>query len=65
MGYNLIDFEYSTIASSIFPDSIYFEAIKFIDEKDFEIIINSSLSNYYASIDRAALLTQSKDKNIR
>ena len=31
---------------------------------DFEIIINSSLSNYYASIDRAALLTQSKDKNI-
>ena len=31
---------------------------------DFEIIINSSLENYYASIDRAALLTQNKDKNI-
>ena len=32
--------------------------------KDFEIIINSSLNNFYDSIDRAALLTQSKDKNI-
>ncbi len=31
---------------------------------DFEIIINSSLTNFYNSIDRAALLTQSKDKNI-
>lgn len=32
--------------------------------KDFEIIINADLNNYYSSIDRAALLTQSKDKNI-
>ncbi len=31
---------------------------------EFEIIINSSLNSFYASIDRAALLTQSKDKNI-
>lgn len=31
---------------------------------NFNIIINSSLNNYYASIDRAALLTQSKEKNI-
>ena len=31
---------------------------------EFEIIINSSLNDFYASIDRAALLTQSKDKNI-
>ena len=31
---------------------------------DFEIIINTTLNDYYSSIDRAALLTQSKDKNI-
>ena len=31
---------------------------------DFEIIINTSLNEFYSSIDRAALLTQSKDKNI-
>ena len=31
---------------------------------EFDIIINSSLNNFYASIDRAALLTQSKEKNI-
>lgn len=31
---------------------------------DFEIIMNASLEEFYASIDRAALLTQSKDKNI-
>ena len=31
---------------------------------EFEIIINSSLNDFYSSIDRAALLTQSKDKNI-
>ena len=31
---------------------------------EFEIIINTSLDNYFSSIDRAALLTQSKDKNI-
>lgn len=31
---------------------------------EFEIIINTSLNEYFASIDRAALLTQSKDKNI-
>ena len=31
---------------------------------DFEIIINTNLNDYYSSIDRAALLTQSKDKNI-
>ncbi len=31
---------------------------------EFEIIINANLNDYYASIDRAALLTQSKDKNI-
>ena len=32
--------------------------------KDFEIIINTTLNDFYSSIDRAALLTQSKDKNI-
>jgi len=32
--------------------------------KDFEIIINANLDEFYSSIDRAALLTQSKDKNI-
>jgi DNA polymerase III subunit beta len=31
---------------------------------DFEIIITTSLNNYFGAIDRAALLTQSKDKNI-
>lgn len=31
---------------------------------DFIHIINANLNDYYASIDRAALLTQSKDKNI-
>lgn len=31
---------------------------------EFEIIINTNLAEYYSSIDRAALLTQSKDKNI-
>ena len=31
---------------------------------EFDIIINSSLNSFYDSIDRAALLTQSKDKNI-
>ena len=31
---------------------------------DFEIIMNTNLDSYYSSIDRAALLTQSKDKNI-
>lgn len=31
---------------------------------DFEIMLNTNLSEYYNAIDRAALLTQSKDKNI-
>ncbi len=31
---------------------------------DFSIIVNTNLNNYFAAIDRAALLTQSKDKNI-
>lgn len=31
---------------------------------DFNIIVNTKLDNYYSAIDRAALLTQSKDKNI-
>ncbi|HOP65506.1 MAG TPA: DNA polymerase III subunit beta [Bacilli bacterium] len=31
---------------------------------DFELIVDVSLSDYYDAIDRAALLTQSKDKNI-
>ncbi len=31
---------------------------------EFEIIVNTSLNNYYSAIDRAALLTQGKDKNI-
>ena len=31
---------------------------------DFKIIINTTLNEFYSSIDRAALLTQSKDKNI-
>lgn len=31
---------------------------------DFEIIITTSLNSYYNAIDRAALLTQNKDKNI-
>ncbi len=31
---------------------------------DFDIIINTNLNEFYSSIDRAALLTQSKDKNI-
>jgi len=32
--------------------------------KDFDIILNTSLNEFYSSIDRAALLTQSKEKNI-
>ena len=32
--------------------------------KEFEIIITTKLENFFDSIDRAALLTQSKDKNI-
>lgn len=31
---------------------------------DFSIIVNTNLNNYFDAIDRAALLTQSKDKNI-
>ena len=31
---------------------------------DFSIIINTKLADYYSAIDRAALLTQGKDKNI-
>ncbi len=31
---------------------------------DFSIIINTKLSDYFSAIDRAALLTQGKDKNI-
>lgn len=31
---------------------------------EFSIILTTSLSNYFGAIDRAALLTQSKDKNI-
>lgn len=31
---------------------------------DFAIIVNTNLNNFYSAIDRAALLTQSKDKNI-
>ena len=31
---------------------------------DFEIILTTSLDSYYAAIDRAALLTQNKDKNV-
>ena len=31
---------------------------------DFSIIVNTKLDNYFSAIDRAALLTQSKDKNI-
>jgi DNA polymerase-3 subunit beta len=31
---------------------------------DFSIIVNTNLDSYYSAIDRAALLTQSKDKNI-
>jgi len=32
--------------------------------KDFAIIINTKLDNFFSAIDRAALLTQNKDKNI-
>jgi len=32
--------------------------------KEFEIIVNTTLNEFYSSIDRAALLTQSKEKNI-
>jgi len=31
---------------------------------DFEIILTTSLANYFSAIDRAALLTQNRDKNI-
>ena len=31
---------------------------------DFSIIVNTKLNSFYSAIDRAALLTQSKDKNI-
>ncbi|MGN1337599.1 MAG: DNA polymerase III subunit beta [Candidatus Coprovivens sp.] len=31
---------------------------------DFSIIVNAKLDNYFSAIDRAALLTQSKEKNI-
>lgn len=31
---------------------------------DFSIIVNTNLNSYYSAIDRAALLTQNKDKNI-
>ena len=31
---------------------------------DFSIVVNAKLNDYYSAIDRAALLTQSKDKNI-
>lgn len=48
----------SSLLSGTYPNTN-----NFIPE-DFEIIITTSLNDYYAAIDRAALLTQNKDKNI-
>ncbi len=48
----------SSLLSGTYPNTN-----NFIPE-DFEIIITTSLNNYYAAIDRAALLSQNKDKNI-
>ncbi len=48
----------SSLLSGTYPNTN-----NFIPE-EFEIIITTSLNDYFAAIDRAALLTQNKDKNI-
>ena len=48
----------SSLLSGTYPNTN-----NFIPE-DFEFIITTSLNDYYDAIDRAALLTQNKDKNI-
>lgn len=48
----------SSLLSGTYPNTN-----NFIPE-EFEIIITTGLSDYYAAIDRASLLTQNKDKNI-
>ena len=61
---NKIIFKYKNI---IFQSSLLngnYPNTSILIPNEFEIIINSSLNSFYASIDRAALLTQSKDKNI-
>ena len=48
----------SSLLNGVFPNTNNFIPT------DFEIIMTTSLNDYYAAIDRAALLTQNKDKNI-
>ena len=48
----------SSLLSGVYPNTSN------LIPTEFEIIIQTSLKNYYDAIDRAALLTQSKDKNI-
>ena len=61
---NKILFKYDNIKfQSNLLNGTYPNTSNFIP-KEFVHIINTSLNDYYASIDRAALLTQSKDKNL-
>lgn len=48
----------STLLSGTYPNTSN------LIPNDFSIIVNANLNNYFSAIDRAALLTQSKDKNI-
>lgn len=52
-----IEFQ-SNLLNGTYPNTSNFIPSEFIH------IINANLNNFYSSIDRAALLTQSKDKNI-
>ena len=48
----------STLLSGTYPNTSN------LIPNDFSIIVNANLDGYFSAIDRAALLTQSKDKNI-
>lgn len=61
---NKVLFKYNSyLFQSSLLNGTYPNTNNFIPE-EFEIIITTSLNDYYAAIDRAALLTQNKDKNI-
>ncbi len=61
---NKVLFKYQNyLFQSSLLNGTYPNTSNFIPE-EFEIIITTSLNDYFAAIDRAALLTQNKDKNI-
>ena len=56
-NYNKYQFQ-SSLLSGTYPNTSN------LIPTDFEIIITTSLNSYFSAIDRAALLTQNKDKNV-